>query len=344
MNSEKGQALPLAMLALAIGTLVITPFLGHASSNLIGSRVYEQGITELYSCDSGIEYAIWSLQSGALEVTEGGTEMLLEFTINNKTVNVSVENLGSSTYNVIATATSEDGHSSTIEATLSAGGVSYTPGNIELGWNETYTGDALADGDIILGSMAKIVGDAYATGNIQLGWKARITGDAAAGGDILVGTQATIDGSAHADGDIQLDWDAEIKGNACANGNITLSSEAEIKGDISTTGNIELGWNAQTQGDVFINSDIEELYLMSQAKIKDNVYILGDIEDIRLDYKAEIGGGVYITGNILGDLILGWKARIKDGVHENYSGEFPPPPECPSLPTVGGDITIITWE
>jgi len=69
MNSEKGQALPLAILALAFGTLVITPFLGHASSSLIGSRVYEQGITELYSCDAGIEWALWNLKKNPVLTT-----------------------------------------------------------------------------------------------------------------------------------------------------------------------------------------------------------------------------------------------------------------------------------
>ena len=69
MNDEKGQALPLAILALVVGTLVITPFLGHASSNLIGSRVYEQGITELYSCDSGIEWALWRLKNDPVLTT-----------------------------------------------------------------------------------------------------------------------------------------------------------------------------------------------------------------------------------------------------------------------------------
>ena len=62
LNDEKGQAFPLALLALAIGTLVISPFLGHASSSLIGSRIYEQGITEVYSSDSGIEWALWRLK------------------------------------------------------------------------------------------------------------------------------------------------------------------------------------------------------------------------------------------------------------------------------------------
>lgn len=69
MNSQKGQAMPLAILALALGTLVITPFLSHASSNLIGSSIYEQGITELYSCDSGIEWALWRLKNDPVLTT-----------------------------------------------------------------------------------------------------------------------------------------------------------------------------------------------------------------------------------------------------------------------------------
>ena len=63
MNDEKGQVLPLAMLALALGSLVITPFISYASSSLIGSRVHEEVITEQYSCDAGIEWALWKLKT-----------------------------------------------------------------------------------------------------------------------------------------------------------------------------------------------------------------------------------------------------------------------------------------
>jgi len=69
MNSEKGQALPLAMLALAFGTLVISPFLGHASSSLVGSRIYGQVISEQYSCDAGVEWALWRLKENPVLTT-----------------------------------------------------------------------------------------------------------------------------------------------------------------------------------------------------------------------------------------------------------------------------------
>ena len=65
-DGEKGQALPLAVLVVAVGTLVITPFLGHAGSSLLGSRIYGQAINEQYSSDAGVEHAIWDLTYGDL--------------------------------------------------------------------------------------------------------------------------------------------------------------------------------------------------------------------------------------------------------------------------------------
>ena len=69
MNSEKGQTFPLALVALAVGSLVISPFLGHASSMLNGSRIYGQAMTEQYSCDAGIEWALWRLMEDPLLTT-----------------------------------------------------------------------------------------------------------------------------------------------------------------------------------------------------------------------------------------------------------------------------------
>jgi hypothetical protein len=64
IKCEKGQALPLVMIAVMIGAVVIPPFLEHTSSGLIGSRVYGQSIQAQYAADSGAEYAIWGLTDG----------------------------------------------------------------------------------------------------------------------------------------------------------------------------------------------------------------------------------------------------------------------------------------
>ena len=111
MNSEKGQALPLALLALAIGMLIVTPFLGHADSSLTGSRIYNQKISEQYSADAGVEYAIWLLMNSQTTVPE--------FTLNNNTVKVTIEDEGGQIYKITAVATGADDSSTTIESRVS---------------------------------------------------------------------------------------------------------------------------------------------------------------------------------------------------------------------------------
>ena len=94
MKNEKGQALPLAMMALAFGTLIITPFLGHAGSSLIGSRVYGETIVHQGSCDAGVEHAIWSLLWNDLgeKIPETGDEITYQLSelVNNLTTTVKV--------------------------------------------------------------------------------------------------------------------------------------------------------------------------------------------------------------------------------------------------------------
>jgi predicted acyltransferase (DUF342 family) len=343
INREKGQALPLAIMALALGTLVITPFLGHASSSLIGSSIYEQGITELYSCDSGIEYAIWSLQSGALEVTENETETLPEFNINNKTVDVSVENLGSQIYLVMATATSEDGHSTTIASYVQSGGGWSSDGDID---GDTE-GDVYIDGDANIDGGVTVDGSVYVTGNITLGNNAEVTGDVVAGGDLELSNNGVIGGDVSAGGDLTLNNNSEIGslevgGNVCADGDIYLENNTIIYGSVYTNGNIDLSGNAIIKGDVYIGTDIATIIIDNNARIEGNVYITGSISNkIQLANNARIYEDVYATGTINNIVREG---NILGDVYENYTGEYPAHPDCLEMPEPEGGTGIITWD
>jgi hypothetical protein len=66
LGGEKGQALPMALVVLGLGALMIAPFLGHVSTNLIGSRIYESVTEERFSSDAGVEHAIWRLTNDGL--------------------------------------------------------------------------------------------------------------------------------------------------------------------------------------------------------------------------------------------------------------------------------------
>ncbi len=62
MNGEKGSTLPMALIALAMGALLIVPFLQHAYTGLKAAAISEELTVERYSADAGIEDAIWRLK------------------------------------------------------------------------------------------------------------------------------------------------------------------------------------------------------------------------------------------------------------------------------------------
>ena len=63
MTGESGQALPLALIALAIGAVLVTPFLTDASVNSLASRQTDEAIADYYSADAGIEWGLWRLKN-----------------------------------------------------------------------------------------------------------------------------------------------------------------------------------------------------------------------------------------------------------------------------------------
>ena len=255
MNSQKGQALPLALLALAIGMLTIAPFLGHVSSSLIGSRIYEQAISEQYSADAGVEYAIWHLQSGESEVPEGEELELPQFTLNSQSVNVTIENQGEQIYKITSIATSDDGSSSTIESYVSItvglfdGGFTTFPGGLTLDQGEEYTGSVYAEGDVQLNQDATITGGVYAEGDIQLHQNVTINGNVYAEGDVHLDEGAVINGDVCAGENVQLDQGAVINGNVYAVGDVQLSQDATINGNVYAGGDVQLGQGATITGD-----------------------------------------------------------------------------------------------
>lgn len=64
VREEKGQALALALMALAAGSILIAPFLSSVSTKLLASRKYRASTVEQYAGDAGIEDAIWNVTYG----------------------------------------------------------------------------------------------------------------------------------------------------------------------------------------------------------------------------------------------------------------------------------------
>jgi len=66
LKREEGQALPLALITLALGSLLIGSFLNSASTNLLASKVFWEKLPARYAADAAIEDAIWNLRYGDL--------------------------------------------------------------------------------------------------------------------------------------------------------------------------------------------------------------------------------------------------------------------------------------
>ena len=221
MDSERGQALPLALIALAFGALVVGPFLTHTSTGLLSSRIYRQAMIQSYSAEAGVEYAIRRLQDGQSDMPE--------LTVNNDTVNVTIEDEGNQTYRIISTATSDGGSSTTIECLVEVGMTGGTSmfdyaavsvdGDIRLDqdsrvYSDSYPeldGGMYAHGDIDLNNSSILDGDAAATGTIDVASGASAGGTQVPGADPLPGLdeqQAQLDALVAA-------WKAETQDHGC---------------------------------------------------------------------------------------------------------------------------------
>ena len=69
-GASPGQALPLALVALAVGTLLVSPFLADVSVNLLAGRRTDENIVRYYSAEAGIEWGLWRLKNNPLLTTE----------------------------------------------------------------------------------------------------------------------------------------------------------------------------------------------------------------------------------------------------------------------------------
>jgi hypothetical protein len=63
IKGQKGQALVLALILLALGGLIIGPLLSYVNTGLTAGGVYERKAGELYAADAGAEDAIWRIQN-----------------------------------------------------------------------------------------------------------------------------------------------------------------------------------------------------------------------------------------------------------------------------------------
>jgi len=167
-KGERGGILVIALIMLMIGGLMIPPTLNHVGTSAKATTVFENETLGLYSADAGAEYGLQWLRSEATLPIPGGTKTfasLPDIINGSSAIQVTIDDLGSETYQIVSTADGAQGMTSSV--TVKA----HMPGDQDLALN--YGVYALGTGNlddeiITMAGSSKIDGSVYAAGSINM--------------------------------------------------------------------------------------------------------------------------------------------------------------------------------
>jgi hypothetical protein len=256
MRDESGRAMTLALVLLVVGGLILPSLLGFMSAGLTAGQVNEKKTHELYAADAGVENGIWYLQQG------GDPDDGLNFTLNGKAVVVEMDELPhecyeTAIYEIVSTATSADGSSTTVLADVTNIYVLIETGQVDYG-------------EIIAGSV-------YASGDLFVDSEAQIQGNAIVGGDLI------------------LNECSLVGGVVCVGGDLTLNEGAEIESDLYIAGNLLMmggGAGSWVDGTVYVMGNVE---MQGQAATNQTLWSGSNLTGgVQVDKKATIMEGVHV--------------------------------------------------
>jgi hypothetical protein len=71
MHSQRGQALTLVLIALVLGSMMITPIFQYVNTGLVAAGVSEELLLQQYAADAAVEYSLWQLKYNIDGLTDG---------------------------------------------------------------------------------------------------------------------------------------------------------------------------------------------------------------------------------------------------------------------------------
>ncbi|MBU2535042.1 MAG: hypothetical protein ABIK32_08220 [Chloroflexota bacterium] len=101
-KSESGQTIVIALILLAVGSLLVIPVLNHVFTNLNYNQTIECRTLNDYSADAGVQYATCKIYNNAAAYAESAVTE--NFTANDRTVDVTIEYIGGGLYSINSTA------------------------------------------------------------------------------------------------------------------------------------------------------------------------------------------------------------------------------------------------
>jgi hypothetical protein len=92
LSGESGQAVVIALVALALGILLVAGFLYYVTTSQRASEAAKEQAVDHYSTDAGVEHAIWRLmhEVGFTTTLESGDPVTYTIDINGQTVAITV--------------------------------------------------------------------------------------------------------------------------------------------------------------------------------------------------------------------------------------------------------------
>jgi len=126
-SRESGQTVVMALILLAVGSLMVVPMLNQSFTNLGYHQSIECRTLTSYSADSGMQYVLCKLYNAPGAYTDPDNPLQESFTLNDRTVNVTVKYMLNGVYKITSVASGGGCGSTTIEAyvNLSAGSFTY---------------------------------------------------------------------------------------------------------------------------------------------------------------------------------------------------------------------------
>lgn len=209
IKNQKGQILVIALILLALGSLLIVPTLQLTSTSLKSQGISESKMQELYSADSGIEYGIWCLENESIPKP---------YPINQNSVDISIEQISATIYKITSIAQSDRG-STTIIAHISQG-IEFDSDNFTKIEDDFGTNDDVEYGD-----------DIHVTGNLTTGDNSTFSGNAYIEGDGLLNDGSRLTGNLVCNSTVWIGDNCIIEGIICAP-NIILADTAIVENDI----------------------------------------------------------------------------------------------------------------
>jgi hypothetical protein len=191
-RQEKGNILILALIMLAVGSLIIVPLMSFMATGLNIARSVEQDTINTYAADAGIEHGIAYLNKVEKpNINDGTPEIVLPTIIQTDgtmiTVILNAVPDQSNLFKITSVSTNPQGETRSITSFVelnSTGGVFDNAivaldGNVKLSGSAKVIGDIfVSGGGLNLSGSSMVDGDVYSDEVIDMAWSTRITGSA----------------------------------------------------------------------------------------------------------------------------------------------------------------------